>query len=936
MGTGMTEDLAISTLAGDYGTPAAAYSVRKVRTAYSGALMDVRRDYDNVTSSIGFVSNGDLDTGSLLDWVVPGRNDLPGAYDGLAAAYSLRKVSASYSGDAIEVRRDWDNESGSFGFDANGDLDTVSLLTFVTGSAGTGSGFVQTWYDQSGNGRHATQTTASSQPLIVSSGLLVTSSVGKPAMKFDSTDELNLSEINLTGSDYSFFLAYQKSNNNSNAILFVDGTYNAYYDLSPSNLQSFGNDYITITTGGFPTSSLMLIGGIFDRGVNSYIYRNSTLLGSGSASTNNQKISRLFPSSFAHADSLSSEILIYNNDQSSNRPLIENNINNYYNIYTGSNHGFVARWYDQSGNNNHATQTNTTRQPQIVGSGSVLNINSKPALSFDAINDNMNILNSATNLKFLHSNLSTIITVNQMNSTTGNALLGSNAGTGNNVGFYLFNQPTGFTQHVISGILVNLSINNTTNTSANTQYLNFVLGNPASTTLNERSLIYINDSTVNQNNSNTGTLSTNNSTFDVQIGAVGNNSETMNGHYQELIIYPNNQTINREAASYGINNYYNIYTQPTSSNWTTSSFTIKADSTSISGSLNNKLTSGIPTSGPLGLITVSRTGSNSLTIARNGVTSSFAVPASGALSTGIYLGAINNNGLALGNSPLNISFASVGTGLTGADINTLSVLAHSLRYSLRGLDPDAVLFLANTVLTNETQIQAVNNLVLDLKANNLWDKMTAIYPFVGASGDTHKYNLKNPTQFTVLFEGGWNHTATGAATNGVNTRGNTQISPSAHLIQDDTHISIYARSTLGTRTSVNVDIGNRPGGFFLAATWYSNNFLLSDIYSNFNRIQRSYPGGSTSTNGLGYFIFQRTSPTSHTVYKNATLLATNSTNTGGTLPSAQMWIGDNGTISEWSDREYSFISFGRGFTPTEVTTLTSIIQTYQTSLSRQI
>ena len=255
-----------------------------------------------------------------------------------------------------------------------------------------------------------------------------------------------------------------------------------------------------------------------------------------------------------------------------------------------------------------------------------------------------------------------------------------------------------------------------------------------------------------------------------------------------------------------------------------------------------------------------------------------------------------------------------------------------------GKQPDlnANQFFEATEVLNLTQRQAVYALVKDLKANSIWDKMTAIYPFVGASGDTHKYNLKNPTQFTILFEGGWNHTATGAATNGIDTRGNTQISPSAHLVQDDTHISIYARSTLGTRTSVNVDIGNRPGGFFLAATWYGSNFLLSDIYSNSNRLTFSYPGGTTSTNGLGYFIFQRTSPTSHTVYKNATLLGTNSSNTGGTLPSAQMWIGANGQISEWSDREYSFISFGRGFTPTEVTTLTSIIQTYQTALSRQI
>jgi hypothetical protein len=48
-----------------------------------------------------------------------------------------------------------------------------------------------------------------------------------------------------------------------------------------------------------------------------------------------------------------------------------------------------------------------------------------------------------------------------------------------------------------------------------------------------------------------------------------------------------------------------------------SSFTITTDSTSITGSINNIPTSGIQTGGPLGLITVSRTGSTSLTITKN-------------------------------------------------------------------------------------------------------------------------------------------------------------------------------------------------------------------------------------------------------------------------------------------------------------------------------
>jgi hypothetical protein len=47
---------------------AAAYSVRKLRTAYTGACMRVRRSSDNAEQDIGFVGN-DLDTASLLSFV---------------------------------------------------------------------------------------------------------------------------------------------------------------------------------------------------------------------------------------------------------------------------------------------------------------------------------------------------------------------------------------------------------------------------------------------------------------------------------------------------------------------------------------------------------------------------------------------------------------------------------------------------------------------------------------------------------------------------------------------------------------------------------------------------------------------------------------------------------------------------------------------------
>lgn len=85
-----------------------------------------------------------------------------------AAAYSLRKLRNGYTGAAIRVRRSSDNAEQDIGFTAAGDLNNDALLAFV----GSNSSFVTTWYDQSGNGRNATQTTAANQPRIVNAGVI--------------------------------------------------------------------------------------------------------------------------------------------------------------------------------------------------------------------------------------------------------------------------------------------------------------------------------------------------------------------------------------------------------------------------------------------------------------------------------------------------------------------------------------------------------------------------------------------------------------------------------------------------------------------------------------------------------------------------------------------------------------------------------------------
>jgi len=94
-----------------------------------------------------------------------------------SAAYSLRLLSSTYIGKAVNVRNS-NNATQDIGFTANGDLDTVALKTFV----GNGNGYVVTWYDQSGGAKNATQPTVASQPLIVFKGSVIRSSGNKPSI----------------------------------------------------------------------------------------------------------------------------------------------------------------------------------------------------------------------------------------------------------------------------------------------------------------------------------------------------------------------------------------------------------------------------------------------------------------------------------------------------------------------------------------------------------------------------------------------------------------------------------------------------------------------------------------------------------------------------------------------------------------------------------
>jgi len=102
-----------------------------------------------------------------------------------AAAFSVRRLRSAYTGALLRVRRSSDSTEQDIGAATiGGNLDTAALTSFC----GSASCYVSTWYDQSGGGRNATQSTAASQPRIAASGVLEAVNT-RPAIKADGVDD---------------------------------------------------------------------------------------------------------------------------------------------------------------------------------------------------------------------------------------------------------------------------------------------------------------------------------------------------------------------------------------------------------------------------------------------------------------------------------------------------------------------------------------------------------------------------------------------------------------------------------------------------------------------------------------------------------------------------------------------------------------------------
>jgi hypothetical protein len=250
---------------------------------------------------------------------------------------------------------------------------------------------------------------------------------------------------------------------------------------------------------------------------------------------------------------------------------------------------------------------------------------------------------------------------------------------------------------------------------------------------------------------------------------------------------------------------------------------------------------------------------------------------------------------------------------------------------ITSFDADAVAFFGRVTTAGGslslTERQAVNTLVVALKANSLWTPMKAIYPMVGASAAACAQNLKS-SSFTGTFTSGWTFASTGATPNGTSAYMDTNLNDNTSLNLDDVHFSVYLRTN---NDGVKVDLG-----VFNNATAGINIFpRLSNL--QYTRLHEEDTNTVATTDSRGFRLGVRNTSTTKNVFINNTKTAFTSTSTAKV--DLNIYLGALNTaygVRFFSDRQNAFASIGDGLTDTQASNFYTAVQAFQTTLSRQV
>ena len=369
---------------------------------------------------------------------------------GAEAAYSVRQLKRANT-ECMVIRRASDSTTTTIGFDGSGNISEADIISFCTGTSCT----VETWKDQSGNGNDATQATPANQPTIYTGGALVKDN-GRVALSSTGSTSFDFTRISNIN---SLFSVLRPTDFTTSANSFILGDTNNYDYHSGNNGVYLASPASAVVRNGanYLNGTSVAITGLV-RSAGQYVLSMIHTANTARANAISQDRNALYGQRSWIGNR--QEIIIYSDDRTNQRTSIEENVGDYFtqntplldtysgaaaayslrlldSTYTGSairvrrssdnteqdigfnvfgeldtvslsafagtSDAFVKVWYDQSGNSNDATQTDTAKQPKIVSSGVVeVDANGNKIAFFDtgSIFENIATFNTSPHTAF--------------------------------------------------------------------------------------------------------------------------------------------------------------------------------------------------------------------------------------------------------------------------------------------------------------------------------------------------------------------------------------------------------------------------------------------------------------------------------------------------------------------------------------------------------